>query len=104
MLLMLEDDSGRLERFTATMQTIAPSMPFIVWRSARKMIREIEPYLPSARLISLDHDLEPQEDEAEGPGDGIDVVASDGGGAIPAMLDHFVHAGSLPRVIQHGGR
>jgi hypothetical protein len=74
MLLMLEDDRERLDRFTAAMQSIAPAMPFIVWRSARKMIREIEPYLPTARLISLDHDLEPQEGESEDPGDGIDVA------------------------------
>ena len=38
------------------------------------MIREVEPLLPSARLISLDHDLEPAEGETEDPGDGIDVA------------------------------
>jgi hypothetical protein len=74
MLLMLEDDSERIERFTATWQTLAPSMPLIVWRSARKMIREIDPFLNSARLISLDHDLEQQEGETEDPGDGIEVA------------------------------
>ncbi len=38
------------------------------------MIREVEPYLASARLISLDHDLEPQPGYDDDPGDGIDVA------------------------------
>jgi hypothetical protein len=46
----------------------------VIWRSAKQMVREIEPFLPSARLISLDHDLEPQEGELEDPGDGIEVA------------------------------
>ncbi len=74
MLLMLEDDSERIERFTAVLTVIAPSLPLVIWRSARKMLREVEPFLPSARLISLDHDLEPQEGDEEDPGDGIDVA------------------------------
>jgi hypothetical protein len=74
MLLMLEDDRERIERFTATLLANAPSMPLMVWRSAGRMIREIEPFLPSARLISLDHDLEPVEGEEGDPGDGIDVA------------------------------
>lgn len=73
MLLMLEDDRERIERFTATLHAIAPSMPLVVWRSAGRMIREFEPFLLSARLISLDHDLDPVEGEGD-PGDGIDVA------------------------------
>src|SRR5438132_13792610 len=74
MILILEDDSERIERFTATLMFIAPSMPLMVWRSARRMIREVEPFLSTARLISLDHDLELGEGEREDPGDGIDVA------------------------------
>jgi len=37
------------------------------------MIRELECYLPEARLISLDHDLEPSGEE-EDPGDGLEVA------------------------------
>jgi hypothetical protein len=73
MLLMLEDDRERIERFTATLRVVAPSMPLVIWRSAGRMIREVEPFLPSARLISLDHDLEPVEGEGD-PADGIDVA------------------------------
>ena len=74
MLLMLEDDRERIERFTATLKAVAPSMGLMVWRSARRMIREVEPFLSAARIISLDHDLEPAEGETEDPGDGIDVA------------------------------
>jgi hypothetical protein len=73
MLFMLEDDRERIDRFTATLRAIDPSLPLKVWRSARQMIPEIEPCLPAARLISLDHDLEPVEGEDD-PGDGIDVA------------------------------
>jgi hypothetical protein len=73
MLLMLEDDRDRIDRFTATLAAIDFSLPLVVWRSAGRMIREIEPFLPAARLISLDHDLEPVEGEDD-PGDGIDVA------------------------------
>jgi len=38
------------------------------------MIREVEALLPSARLLSLDHDLDPQEGDAEDPGTGWEVT------------------------------
>jgi hypothetical protein len=74
MLLMLEDDQERIDRFTASLELIAPSLRLVIWRSATKMVREVEPFLSSARLISLDHDLEPEEGDCEDPGDGIDVA------------------------------
>jgi hypothetical protein len=74
MLLMLEDDRDRIERFAETLAAIDPTLPLVTWRSAKQMIREVEGFLPSARLISLDHDLEPQEGDEEDPGDGIDVA------------------------------
>ena len=47
MLLMLEDDNERIERFSAVLEVIAPSLPLMFWRSAEKMVREVEPFLPS---------------------------------------------------------
>jgi hypothetical protein len=38
------------------------------------MLRELEQHLPYAVLLSLDHDLEPLEDDPADPGDGMDVV------------------------------
>jgi hypothetical protein len=58
----------------AALRTVAPTMSVMVWKSANRMIRELEPVLPTARLISLDHDLEPVDSEIEDPGDGVDVA------------------------------
>ncbi len=73
MLLMLEDNIERLERFTAVLQGFDPSLPLRVWRDAHAMIREAGPLLESAFLISLDHDLEGELSEPD-PGDGYMVA------------------------------
>ena len=54
MLLMLEDDGERLERFAAVLRALAPDLPFRV-------------------LISLDHDLESKPGHTD-PGDGYMVA------------------------------
>jgi hypothetical protein len=72
MLLMLEDDAERIVKFRATLQLVDPLIPLQIWNDAWSMIREIQPFLTSARLISLDHDLEPTSDAD--PGTGWDVV------------------------------
>jgi hypothetical protein len=51
MLLMLEDNAERIQRFGTTLRAIDPAMRLVVWRNARKVIREVEGFLPSARLI-----------------------------------------------------
>lgn len=73
MLLMLEDDAERLERFAAVLKIIDPDLPFRVWRNAHAMIREAGPLLASSFLISLDHDLEPMPGEPD-LGDGYMVA------------------------------
>ena len=74
MLLMLEDDADRIHRFTTALRRIAPGLPLLVWRDAYRMSREVEAHLPSARLISLDHDLEPQPGDPPDLGDGVIVA------------------------------
>jgi len=73
MLLMLEDDAERIERFRSTWQLIAPNQAMHIWRDAHAMIREAGKWLPSATLISLDHDLEPSPGATD-PGDGVMLV------------------------------
>ena|ERR1700722_18910125 len=73
MLLMLEDNEERVQRFTQALQALDPALPLVVWRDAKAMIREVGRYLPAARLISLDHDLETLEG-APDPGDGLEAV------------------------------
>jgi hypothetical protein len=74
MLLMLEDDSERIERFTSALRRIDPELSLHVWRDAWSMIAELESLLPKAMLISLDHDLEPLPGNQEDPGTGWDIT------------------------------
>ena len=71
---MLEDDADRIDRFTLVLRKIEPAVPLKVWRNALVMRQEIGEHLPSARLISLDHDLEPEPGDPPDIGDGL-VVA-----------------------------
>jgi hypothetical protein len=73
MLLMLEDDAERVHRFTKVIHALDPQIQIVIWRNAGVMIREVGKYLSNAKLISLDHDLEPEEDSSD-PGDGLEVV------------------------------
>ena len=73
MLLMLEDNDERVQRFTHTLRALDPSLPIVVWHDAKVMNREVASYLPAAWLISLDHDLETREGASD-PGDGLEVV------------------------------
>ena len=73
MLLMLEDNAERLERFAAVLQEIDPALPLRAWRDAHAMIRDAGSLLGSTVLISLDHDLE-GETGAFDPGDGYMVA------------------------------
>jgi CheY-like chemotaxis protein len=69
-LLMLEDNAERLERFQAA--AVRLGVDLTSWPNAHAMIEEVERFLPAACLISLDHDLEPTDDTD--PGDGLDVA------------------------------
>lgn len=73
MILFLEDETERMERFTAVLSSLAPEMSIRVWRDAHTMIREAGPLLESAALISLDHDLFPELGDPD-PGDGYMVA------------------------------
>jgi hypothetical protein len=74
MFLSLEDNMDRLQRFAAVLRRIAPALGVHTWRNAPSMIREVEQFLPQARLISLDYDLDPWEGDARETGDGLEVV------------------------------
>ena len=64
MLLMLEDNAERIERFTEALRRVAPEMELRLWRDAGKMLEEMPALLPKVRLISLDHDLDPEHETA----------------------------------------
>jgi hypothetical protein len=72
MLLLLEDNLERVERFTAAFRRIDPVMELRLWRDAGRMLLELPAVLLAARIIFLDHDLEPE--GSEDPGTGGDVA------------------------------
>ena len=74
MILILEDDDDRVRRFGKALRRERIALPVVRWRDARVMAAEAGRYLPSARLISLDHDLEPESATSTDPGDGRMVV------------------------------
>lgn len=69
-ILMLEDDFERLDRFEAVAAKLGAEL--VSWADANVMLAELAPHLPTADLISLDHDLFPFRDID--PGDGLDVA------------------------------
>ena len=71
-VLMLEDDAERLERFHAVATRLGVEL--VVWRSAHVMLAELASYLSSAVLITLDHDIEPESASSADPGDGLLVA------------------------------
>ena len=69
-VLMLEDDEERLDRFEAV--AVSLGVELVSWPDANAMIAEMGPLVATAALISLDHDLIPFRDIE--PGDGLDVA------------------------------
>ena len=67
-ILLLEDDPERLERFSKVATEI--SCRLIQWRSAFDFLADLDQTLPTADLISLDHDLLSINDEPD-LGDGV---------------------------------
>jgi hypothetical protein len=72
-LLILEDDADRTAAFIATAARLGLTPR--VWPGAANMLTQIEPFLTSARLITLDNDPDPNlPPDAPDPGEGIDVA------------------------------
>jgi hypothetical protein len=94
-LLMLEDNAERIRRFMRALRRIDPAMPLQVWRDAWTMIREVGPLLPASRLISLDHDLEPDAANAADPGTGWDVTKHLA--SLPPVCPVIIHTSNAER-------
>ena len=72
MLLMLEDDRDRIERFACVLGSVAIQLTY--FRTAHDFIRAYESLTIVPKLISLDHDLFVDHDNDPDPGDGRDVA------------------------------
>lgn len=93
MLLMLEDNAERVARFTSALESVTPMLRLEIWRDAGKMIRDLPRLLPQARLISLDHDLEPE--DGGDPGTGYEVAQYLA--ALAPVCPVIVHTSNGPR-------
>jgi len=101
MILMLEDNAERVRRFTAALRRADPTLSLQIWRYAWAMIREMEAHLSTARLISLDHDLDPEEGNLEDPGTGWDVTKLLA--ALPPMCPVIIHTSNSERAAWMAG-
>ena len=71
-ILILEDNRDRIAAFQSVVAEL-PGCELVVWRNAPGMIKELSLHLPSASLISLDHDLVQDAGDPD-PGDGLQVA------------------------------
>src|SRR5207248_5845901 len=79
-----------------SLRAVDANLPLVVWADAWRMIQEIESFLPSAVLISLDHDLDPPEsDPRHDPGDGMEVARFLA--ARPRVCPVIVHSSNRER-------
>lgn len=95
MLLMLEDDAERVERFIRALARLDPVPELRLWRSAWALLRDVPALLPAARLISLDHDLDPAPDDPADPGTGWDVTKHLA--ALPPACPVIIHTSNATR-------
>jgi hypothetical protein len=73
-VLILEDNEERIAAFQQAVRDLGPEYTVKIWRDAQSMVRESEPLLASAVLISLDHDLNPAPGATCDPGTGLEVA------------------------------
>jgi len=71
-ILVLEDNRDRIAAFRSAVGGL-PDCELVIWRNAWDMMAEFPGHLPSASLISLDHDLVQDPGDPD-PGDGLQVA------------------------------
>ena len=74
LLLMLEDENARLERFEAVLSQFAKHVEWKHWRTATDFVEGFKSQERSPTLICLDHDLFTDHPNDPDPGDGRDVA------------------------------
>ena len=73
-ILILEDNDERIAAFEKAVASLGGDFDLKIWRDAHSMIAECAEFFPSAPLICLGHDLNPQPDASTDPGTGLDVA------------------------------
>ena len=74
LLLILDDDRERLQRFEAISGRLGGDFKVSTWRDAPSMLAQIDTLVRDAALISLDHDLYPDSASDADPGSGRQVA------------------------------
>ena len=73
-ILMLEDNADRIDGFHKAIAGLAGGFELKIWRDAHSMMAECAEFFPTAWVICLDHDLNPQPGVTADPGTGVDVA------------------------------
>jgi ADP-ribosylglycohydrolase len=95
-ILILEDSEARVALLRHAVAQLGPDYEMKVWSDAHSMCAECEAFFPSAALISLDHDLNPQPGAKADPGTGVDVARFIGD-FLP-VCPAIVHSQNMERV------
>jgi ADP-ribosylglycohydrolase len=95
-ILILEDNDERIAGFKEAVAALGEGFELRIWRDAPSMISECLEYFPTAALICLDHDLNPQPGATADPGTGLDV-ANFLGDFLP-VCPVLIHSSNIDRV------
>jgi NAD+-processing family protein with receiver domain len=72
-ILILEEDGDRVRGFQSAVASLGRNFGVRIWSDASTTIAEAPSCFDETRLISLDHDLQAMDGEAD-PGTGLDVA------------------------------
>src|SRR6516162_6829390 len=73
-ILLLEDNADRIAGFQKAVTELGDAFILKIWHDASSMIAECAEFFPTAAMICLDHDLNPQPGVTTDPGTGLDVA------------------------------
>jgi len=106
LILILEDNDQRIKAF-AEVTSGLNAIELKVWRDAATMIGDIDEFLPSAALISLDHDLNDSPNADHDPGTGLDVAEqiAKRSPVCPVILhsSNYERVWSMHNALRYGG-
>jgi len=95
-ILILEDNGARVALLQHAITELGAGYELKIWNDAAAMCAECEAFFPSAVLISLDHDLNPQPGATTDPGTGMDVARFLGD--FPPVCPVIVHSQNVELV------
>lgn len=74
-VVLLEDNEERIQAFELAVAQLGTQYELRHWRDVHRMIAECHRVLSNAALISLDHDLNKENEDSPDPGDGVAAAA-----------------------------